>query len=377
MQIFINGRFLGQRRTGIQRFAFETLNALDQLLSESDVYRNVEFIVVAPHGTPQPTLKVMKFCDVGPFRGHLWEQLTLPAHCRGAFLIGFGATGPLAKKQQVVTIHDAAVFVVPDAFGWAFRQWYRFVLPVLARRAERLMTVSEFAKAELVRYLGVAASHACVTGEGWEHIRDVPAEPSVLANHCLEPGRYVLAVGSISPHKNLSVVARAMELLGRDLDIDFVVAGPVNRSVFRQGKSEGSLKLIGYVSDGELRALYEHAGAFVHPSRYEGFGIPPIEAMGLGCPVIASNVAAMPEVCGDAAWYFDPDDAPGLVRLIARMFSEPVERNALIRKGYARAEQHQWRLAAARFLELVDEIARETATQPFVRRASEFQQSAE
>lgn len=363
MQIFINGRFLSQRKTGIQRYAFETLGALDQLLSESDAHRHIELTILAPHGTPQPSLKVVRFRSVGPFRGHLWEQLSLPTHCQSDFLISFGATGPLFKRQQAVTIHDAAVFVVPDTFDWAFRQWYRLALPLLARRAERLMTVSEFAKAELVRVLGSAAAKARVTGEGWQHIEQVTADMSILRDHQLRPGRYVLAVGSITPHKNLGVIARAMEMLGPGLDIDVVVAGPVNRSVFNSISAPAStasttLKSIGYVSDEQLRALYEHAGVFVHPSRYEGFGIPPVEAMGLGCPVIASNAAAIPEVCGDGAWYFDPDDAAGLVQQITRIFSEPSERAALVVKGRARAQQHQWRLAAEQFLAMIDQVVR-------------------
>jgi glycosyltransferase involved in cell wall biosynthesis len=355
---FINGRFLTQRLTGVQRYALETLRALDELLADEthELGRDLELTVLAPPGTSAPPLRRIGFRTVGPLAGNAWEQLTLPWACRGELLISFGPTGPALKKRQVVTIHDAAVHVVPEAFSWKFRLWYRLLLPILARRNPRVMTVSNFAKQEVVRFFGADAERVRVSGEGWQHFARVSSDASILARHGLVPGRYVLAVSSITPHKNFAVVARALRSLTAP-DFDVVVTGGNNGKVFGHIDTStlAGLKLVGYVSDGELRALYENAAAFVHPSLYEGFGIPPLEAMAMGCPVIASDAAAIPEVCGDAALYFSPRDADALAALMSGLVSDTASRARLVERGRERTARYSWRDAALCHLEGVHE----------------------
>lgn len=357
MRIIINGRFLTQRRTGIQRYAFETISALDGLLARSRLVKYAEIILAAPRGTEVPKFEAIQANAIGPFAGHVWEQLTLPAFCRGSLLVNLGPTGPVLKRHQIVTIHDAAVFTVPHTFGRTFGVWYRWIVPLLAERAQYLVTVSEFSKSELTRLLGPKLQSARVSGEGWEHVlRDAPDE-RILDAHGLRGRPYVLVVGSISPHKNLAVVARAAQLLDIDLNVRVVVAGEVNPAVFGKAgaATSGALTLLGYVTDAELRALYTHAEAFVHPSLYEGFGIPPLEAMALGCPVIASNASAIPEVCGGGAWYFPPDDPAALAGLIRRVVTSTHEREQLIAFGRAQTRRHSWAGSASTFLSLLEQ----------------------
>jgi glycosyltransferase involved in cell wall biosynthesis len=156
----------------------------------------------------------------------------------------------------------------------------------------------------------------------------------------------------------LAVVARASTRVPKELGLQFAVAGPVDAAVFNPVGFEGarSLKLLGYVNAGELRALYENAAVFVHPSKYEGFGIPPLEAMALGCPVIASNAAAIPEVCGDGAWYFPPDNADTLASLLIALTTEPERRADLIARGSTHVESHSWRGAARCYLEVIEQL---------------------
>jgi glycosyltransferase involved in cell wall biosynthesis len=175
-----------------------------------------------------------------------------------------------------------------------------------------------------------------------------------LVKHNLQPGRYVFAVSSITPHKNFAVIARALPQL-KSLGIQVAVAGAVNDGLFQHTDAEAlsGLKRLGYVTDAELRALYEQALVFVFPSLYEGFGIPPLEAMALGCPVLASNAAAMPEVCGDGALYFDPQDESALAQLITRVATQPHVRADLVAKGTARLEAYSWRNAAQAYLNML------------------------
>ncbi len=357
IRVFINGRFLGQRLTGVQRYALETLLALDHLIGESRL-EAPSFRVLAPRGVTAPKLANIEFEQVGRLSGHAWEQLELPIAARSGWLLSFCATGPLVKRRQTVTIHDAAVYAMPHAFSREFKAWYKLLLPALAKRSPLVMTVSEFSRAELCRYLRLDAARVRVSGEGWQHVQKLEPDPGILERHGLTPGRYVLAVSSLTPQKNFQLLADALPLL-RGSGFQVAVAGRLEARVF--GKYDASslneLKLLGYVSDAELRSLYEHAGVFVYPSRYEGFGIPPLEAMALGCPVVASNAASLPEVCGDAALYFGPDDASALANAIRRVMTEPETRRSLVELGRKRLEHHDWENAARVHLGLLAEVA--------------------
>jgi glycosyltransferase involved in cell wall biosynthesis len=350
MKVYINGRFLCQRMTGVQRYAFETLLALDGLLAaEGDV--GIEFMLVAPAGTPPPQLSNIGFVSGGLGAGHLWEQTWLPWVTRDGLLLSFAATGPILRRSQVVTMHDAIVYAVPEAYDWRFRLWYRALMPVLARRVRYVVTVSEFSKRELVHYLRVPGERFRVIGNGWQHLQRVRSSSAALARHGLVARGYLLAVSSPSEHKNLAVIARALVKLP-SLGVDVVVVGAVASHVFSHSNTVHSerVKLIGHVDDEELRGLYEGAAAFLFPSHYEGFGIPPLEAMAAGCPVIASTAAAIPEVCGAAALYFDPDDADELARRIEQLLSNEDARAALADHASTQLAKHDWALGARRHL---------------------------
>jgi glycosyltransferase involved in cell wall biosynthesis len=346
--VFINGRFLTQRVTGVQRYAREVLSALDALVAATPT-DEFELEVLAPPGTVAPELRAIRFRSAGPLRGNPWEQVTLPLLAKKGLLWSFAATGPLVTSRQVVTLHDAAVYAIPEAFTPKFRLWYRTLFRVLVARVPLILTVSDFSRSEIVRYWHCDSAKIRVMLEGWQHLRRVPVDEGVLARHGLRSGRYVLAVSSPTPNKNFKLIARALEhLAGKDFDV--AIAGSLDAKVFGGGGAPQSaaMKYLGYVSDGELRALYEHAGIFVYPSLYEGFGIPAIEAMASGCPVIASNSASLPEVCGDGAVYVSPHDAVGLARAIDELMRDEGERQRLAERGRAVAERYSWEAAARR-----------------------------
>ena len=174
-------------------------------------------------------------------------------------------------------------------------------------------------------------------------------DESILARSALQTRRFVLGVSSMSPIKNFQRLIDAWEGLGRT-DFKLVLAGGHNRKLFQDaGPCRGTnTQFLGYVTDGELRALYENAACFVYPSLYEGFGLPPIEAMSCGCPVIASHCSALPEVCGDAALYCDAYSATDIGRRITEVLDHPELAEELRRRGRQRAVLYTYRTCAAK-----------------------------
>jgi glycosyltransferase involved in cell wall biosynthesis len=358
MRLALNGRFLSQRVTGVQRHARELVRAMDRLLQRNIGSRpDLEITLLAP---PDARLDLelhrISVKRVGHLRGQAWEQLDLPRYSRGQLLLSFGNTAPATVRRQLLTIHDASVFAVPDAYSPLFRHYYRLLLPFLARRIERVLTVSSFSAKELVRWLGIPEGKIRIVPGGHDHILAVSSDRAVLERHGLARRPYVLAVGSLARHKNLEAVVTAMHRLGPQ-GWEYALAGPVNPRIF-EALPEGpaGVKQLGYVTDAELRALYEGAACLVYPSRYEGFGLPPIEAMACGCPVIVSRSASLPEVCGEAALYVDADDHHQLATAIRRVMCEENLAARLRQLGLEQASRWTWARSAEQALSSAREV---------------------
>jgi glycosyltransferase involved in cell wall biosynthesis len=352
----INGRFLTQAITGVQRYAMELVRALDRQLAASGELRSrfTMRLVTPAHSDATVNLHHIPTVPVGRLSGQAWEQLELPFYTRGRLLLNLCNTAPLALRT-VVTIHDASVFAVPSAYSPAFLAWYRTLIPLLGRRALRIVTDSRFSQLELSQRAGIPLEKMEVIPLGAEHILQRPADTGILRRLGVDPGRFILAVGSRSPHKNLSAVTTAVSRLGAE-GLPLVVAGGTNSRVFASSLAEGPALAAGYVTDPELRALYENAVCFVYPSLYEGFGLPPLEAMVCGCPAIVARTASLPEVCGDAVMYCDPGDPDDIARSLGMLIQEPARREALRQRGRERARCFTWERASGALLGLIDQI---------------------
>ena len=338
-RVVFNGRFLTQRGTGVQRYARESLLALDALVPSLADAR-IEFVLAVPADAVCPPLRHISIVKLAGMRGHLWEQVLLPLFARGDLLVNFNYSGPVAKRRQLITVHDATVRAMPECFSLSYRLVQNAVIAMLQARVAGLMTVSAFSAHELAVHYGITRRIA-VGREGWSHALAAGDTAAVVARYGLEPGKYLLLVGSLKPNKNIDVVARA--LAQAPVPWTVAVAGASDARVFRDARQPGEqMKLLGYVPDEDLGALYAHAAWLLFPSLYEGFGLPALEAMANGCPVIAADAGSLPEVCADAALYFNPRDAGALVALLAGPARDPAVRERLRRAAVRRLAHYTW-----------------------------------
>jgi glycosyltransferase involved in cell wall biosynthesis len=343
--IFINARFLTQSITGVQRVSFEIVKSLDKLIESGIIdISHHSITLLTPKGVINKIhLKNLKIRCVGQLSGHLWEQIELPFYTRAGLLLSLGGTGPILKRNQLVFMHDASVAAAPGGFSRNFRLWYKFLMPILGVVAKKIFTNSEFSKNEIVKHFRIAEKKIRVVYLGCNHIETLSEDAEILRTNALVKNNYVLAVSSMNPNKNFSGLVKSLERLDCS-NLDIVIAGGTNSKVFAESTplSLNRLKLVGFVDDAALKTLYANAACFVYPSFYEGFGLPPLEAMQCGCPVIVSNAASLPEICDDAAVYCDPYNPQDIADKIMQVVNNPETRNKLISKGYDRVRLFSW-----------------------------------
>ncbi|KQP18808.1 glycosyltransferase family 1 protein [Pseudorhodoferax sp. Leaf267] len=356
-RVVFNGRFLAQPHTGVQRYALETLRALDALLAAAPArLLRAHYELALPDGATVPAMSAVRTAHVPGHASHRWEQWPLLRHARGAFLVNFSYSGPWLKRSQLVTVHDATARVMPETFSRGYRWFHDASVGLLGRSARSLMTVSHFSRDELRRHFGLLRSDIVVGVEGGEHACSRADDDAVLRRHGLVPRGYVLSVGSEKPNKNFGILGSAVALLPQ-FPWPVAVAGARDIGIFRGAavRADG-FRFLGFVPDEDLPALYRQAACFVLPSLYEGFGLPAVEAMANDCPVLAARAASLPEVCGDAALYFDPRDPASVAAQLQRMATEPGLREQLQAAGRERLRQYNWDTNARILLEHLDTL---------------------
>jgi glycosyltransferase involved in cell wall biosynthesis len=349
----INGRFLTQPMAGVQRWAIQVSKAIDALI-DSGEYAALDgrIEIVAPASAREFDLRHIPVRRVGFGTGYFWEQIELPFYVRGQFLINCCSVGPLIKRDQIVVVHDATPRARPQNFAPRFRMVYNFLIPRLIRRSQGCVTVSEFSRREIGKWYGADVSNMRVSYVGADHILRVASDNAIIDRLDLAGRKFFLGVG-MAVNKNGATAAEALRRSGLTDTLLVMTGQPYAWITAKGGHStpDGVLHA-GYVTDAELRALYEHALAMISPSHYEGFGLPPVEAMLCGCPTIVSNSSAMPEICGDGALQCGPDDVDELARLMRFVHNDPAERAALSAAGRARAARYTWESTARVLLDL-------------------------
>ena len=335
--------------------------ALDALVAEGHpLAKNLDIDLVAPRepaeNLPLATIRVRTVPEFNkPRLPQFWVQAQLPRHVPGG-LLSFCNLAPIAVTRQIVCIHDMHTRLMPESYGRGFRWAHRLVLPVLGRRAARITTVSQLSRSHLVQFGIAPHDRITVTYNGSDHAQRWDAARSMLDLRTQRP--YVLCLGRRDQkYKNVELLIRLAPLLD-PMGLDLWMAGDVDERFIVQHvpSRPRNLRLLGRIGDDDLKKALSGALCFLLPSRIEGFGLPAVEAMVAGCPVIASTSPCLPEVCGGAALYADPDDLDGWAGAIRRLRDNPALRSSLVEAGRARARGYSWRNIAETYLKLMMQV---------------------
>jgi len=330
--IIVNGRFLSRRVTGVERYGREILSLI------GDRCR-----VVRSGNT------------LNGINGHAWEQFILPRRLNPESILWSPAnTGPLTVRNQVLTIHDLSPLEHPEWFRKSFAAWYGLFLPILAKRVRIIFTPSEYVRQKVMT--GFNIRNVIVTPNG---VDTNIFHPEAKQNQYDLPECYVLYVGSLEPRKNLNALLHAWDEIKNDFKETWLIIAGTSGHVFQPVKLSREAErvwFLGYVEEINLPGLYAGATLFILPSFNEGFGLPALEAMACGTPVLVSNGGALPETVGDAGLIFDlsrPDTLSSSMREC--LFNNSV-RSSLKEKGPARAQIFSWQRTSELIWNTLNEI---------------------
>jgi len=344
----INGRFLSQKLTGVHRYAFEMCCALHEI--------GCKFLVLAPQNILDDYHYSFEVKKIGKLTSHMWEQIELPLyankHHKKTILISLTGLGSYLHKNNICTIHDLSYLENPLWFSKFYYYFYKFLTPLTAKKALKILTVSNFSKHEIINKLEIHESKI-------EVIYNAVSENIVNRNpKSITKEKYILSVSSLDPRKNFNRLIEAYNSL-KDCDYKLYVVGKNNRvfgDIKLNAEQNANIIFTGYVNDIELAELYCKATLFIYPSLYEGFGIPNLEAMSNNCPVLTSNIPPHKEVCGNAALYFDPEDIHDIAATISNALSNKHVRDELIDKGSKRVLNFSWIDSANKILQIINHL---------------------
>ena len=344
-RIVINGKFLNAGLTGVHRVAHELLAALGESVGADAA----GFEILIPPGEDLPAQRPpsMLVRSAGRLRGQLWEQVSLPRAAGGRLILSLCNLAPVGTRHAVTMIHDAQVFITPESYSRAFGRWYRLILRLAGRRHRRILTVSHFSKDQLVRYRIAPAAKIEVIHNGVDHILRHAADGQAPARLGLTRHGFAVGLANTQSHKNVALLLKAFarpEMAGLKL----VLVGGATRADFEAlgHHVPPNVLFAGPVADSALRGLLEDALCLAFPSLTEGFGLPPLEAMLLGCPAVIAPCGALPEVCGTAAISADPDDPAAWSAAIIGLQQDLAARAALVDAGRTHAAHFTWARAA-------------------------------
>ncbi len=359
----VNGAFLHREAYPEGRVASEYLRAFQLLKKQpryTDLLSDLE-ILLAEQPFEEAAGLTARYIQAGKLPRPIWHQIKLPFMAKERLLINFCNIGPVFRANAVVFIHDANVYESSHSYSKAYVIYTKLLNALMGRKYKRIFTPSHYAAQALIKQ-GVGNSETVRTiHNGVDHVTRHPSETSILAKHGLKKNGYVLGLSNSYKHKNMGVLMDVFDRQNHpeiNIDLPLVLFGPDMKETFQDEGIEASDQIVfaGRISDGERRALYENAMCFAYPSKHEGFGLPPVEAMSVGCPVITTRCASIPEICGEAVVYADADNSKDWSKAISAFWQSESLRNQYSDLGKAQASQYTWERAAQALLDDLLEV---------------------
>lgn len=366
MKIGINGRFLMTKQTGVQRAALNLVTTLIRFDRENEYILFVGRGEVERHqwAFPNVTIVLSDLRSGETLRNIVWEQIILPKLAKKHKVDILHSPANMAplfyKGKSIVHIHDLCFIVNPQWYSFAFRNWYRFVIPRIVKKATQVVTNSNNSRNDLLQFCKVRLDSISLVYWAVDDFFLQPHKEDVVDRPRED---YILYVGSLEPRKNIKLLVEAYGLLRKqnpDIRTKLVLIGGESplfaefTLTIREFKED--IILTGFVDEENLRKYYKEAKLVVYPSLYEGFGFPPLEAMASGTPVVTSHSSSLPEVVGDAALTVDAKDAAQLTNAMYALLKDQALRDRLIRKGYARVRKFTWERVVRKILAIYHQV---------------------
>lgn len=359
LPVYFNGKFYSGQLNGGHRVADRLIHEVDRQLARLPEHARPQASLFLPAKRSWgPDLKAIKLVEAPRARSQLWEQLVLPWRAWNGVLVNLCNLAPILHRRKLLMLHDAQFLLPDNSYPWRLRWGYRLLTPWMSRTSLKVLTVSTYSQ-QMLDLLRVAPRAMTeVVRNGADHLLAIRPEPRLPERLGLRPGGYVVHIASPKVYKNTAVLLDAFADPRLD-DLKLVLVGVERHALERRGlRPPDQAVFVGGVSDAKLRSLYEGALCMAFPSRTEGFGLPPIEAMACGCPAVVSTGGAIPEVCHDAALYADMDDAESWVMAFMRLRDDRSLRAAKIAEGRERAADFTWQESGARLTDIIMKAAR-------------------
>ncbi len=370
MKIGINGRFLVAQQTGVQRAAYNLTRTLVSIDRENEyvLFTGRPQLDNPDWDYPNVTLVTSSIKGGDNLRNHWWEQFTLPRLAKQYKVDILHSPANMAplfySRPSIVHIHDLCFVVNPQWYSYLFHSVYNFVIPRLARKATRVITNSNNSRNDLLQFCKIDADKVNLIY--WAVDEGFTPDPETGAHEHVDipPEGYILYVGSLEPRKNISNLIEAFQRLRSqypELKTKLILIGgesPLFADVrLKIKKYREDVIFKGFVSDLALREYYRRAQVVAYPSLYEGFGLPPLEAMASGAPVVTSMTSSIPEVVGKAALMVSPYDYQQLSEALAQVITNKALADHLRREGLKQVQKFNWKRVARHDIAVYHEVA--------------------
>ena len=359
-RIVFNGKFYSGALNGVHRVADRLIGEVDRLLTAMpDADRPQAEIHVPLDRAWSPKVETIKLIEHPGAASQRWEQLRLPRLAKDGVLINLCNLAPIAHRRKIMLIHDAQFLFRDASYPWRQLWGHRLLVPIMARSSRRILTVSQYSRAILDLTRVAPGERIGILHNGIDHMLDATPAEGTLTRHGLHANRYVIVFGTHKGYKNVQLIFDAFDRPELS-SFRLVVVGESEAKLRANGLiPPANAQFMGGIDDAVLRALYEHATCLVFPSRTEGFGLPPLEAMLLGCPAIVAPAGAMPEICRDAVLYADVDAQDQWAAAVLRLAEDHAFRASKIAAGRRRAEEFTWKRAGSKLLDEALLLARD------------------